>query len=262
MVRVRRRLELARLFAADSQVLAHAFDTAYASMKAIRCQFVLQALRAVGLSCAHVGRLDGPLYIYPKFFSASSSITPSLEGLADWVGKGGRAPLIDRFALRGDPTAHAPVRTKLDHFMAPQTLIGAKINYAFMMSYFLTHGAADGATMEHARFDEADVLALAAKASFEPVPGQPGQVILYLRSGETLVLPVLNQTPGDPVAPALTLRDMKFEKLTRPRLGQSGSTRLKALAGAGIDAAATAPWLNSVDALMKSGDPNPRVRRQ
>ena len=177
-----------------------------------------------------IRRLDGPLYLYPKFFSASSSITPSLEALAPLVaaGLGGRD--VERVVLRGDPGRYAVVGGKLGHFEAPATLIGAKINYAYMTAFFLIHGAADAATLGEGKITDPAVLDLAQRVRFEPVVGGPGEIVIYLRSGQQRRVMVANQTPGAiaPIAP--DLRRLKIERLTAAALGPGGADRISALA--------------------------------
>jgi 2-methylcitrate dehydratase PrpD len=198
-----------------------------------------------------IARMDGPLYIYPKFFSASSSITPSLESLAPLVTQGLRAGQVDRIVLRGDPARYAVVGGKLAHFETPGTLIGAKINYAYMLAFFLTHGAADAATLGVTPLDDPAVLALARRVSFEPVTGGAGEVAVHLRSGETRRVAVANQTPGAVAPVAYELRVLKLQSLTRGALGLTGSDRIISLANRLATYPSALAWTGAVHRLLK-----------
>ena len=204
---------------------------------------------------AAVRRMDGPLYIYPKFFAASSSITPSLEALAPAVAAGLSAGEVERVALRGDPARYGVVASKLDHFETPGTVIGAKINYAFMMAFMLVNGAADAATVAAARLDDARVIALARKFAFEPAPGDPGHVVLHLRSGQSRVLPIPNQRPGSVAPAALELRAMKFDRLAGSSLGAARAAALRRVAGGGPEATSGRRWIGELQALLLPGLP-------
>jgi 2-methylcitrate dehydratase PrpD len=199
---------------------------------------------------ATVARIDGPLYIYPKFFSASSSITPSLEALAPLVASGLRAPAVDRVVLIGDPRRYGVVASKLGHFEPPATAIGAKINYAYMLAFLLTHGAADAATVAAARIDDPEVFALARRITFEPEANNPGEVTVHLRSGEPRRVAVANQAPGAVAPIALELRTMKIEALGRAALGPTGPARIHALAEALPSSPSALKWLKAAQGLI------------
>ncbi len=207
-----------------------------------------------------IARLDGPLYIYPKFFAASSSITPSLEGLAPSVAEGLRASQVLGISLRGDPTRYAVVGSKLDHFTAPETLIGAKINYAYMLAFMLVHGAADAATVGAARLDDPRVADLARRVRFEPVAGHPGAVVVRLTSGEIRELAIPNQAPGSVAPPALALRRAKFDRLAGAGMGAARAARLDALGQTAFAAPSAAAWVGQVQSLMGPGTLRGRAR--
>lgn len=199
-----------------------------------------------------IARLDGPLYIYPKFYAASSSITPSLEALAPLVAAGLRARDVDRIVLQGDPGRYAVVGGKLGHFEAPGTLIGAKINWAYMTAFFLTHGAADAATLGAARIDDPAVVDLARRARFEPVAGGPGEVVVHLRSGGERRVMVANQAPGSVAPIAHDLRRAKIERLTASAMGPSGADRIFALVR-DLPGAKSAPaWIRQTQKLLSA----------
>lgn len=198
-----------------------------------------------------VRRLDGPLFIYPKFYAASSSITPSLEALHPLLREGLAADAVDFIALRADPVLWAPVKAKLGVFERPSTLIGAKINYAFMVAFLLTYGAADAATVSKADFSEDRVLRLAERVRFEPRNGLESHIVIGLKDGSVREAEVPNQRPGDPAPLATAMREDKFRALTEPVIGRRSSAALRNLAGEGAGAQLAKDWIVRLDALMR-----------
>jgi 2-methylcitrate dehydratase PrpD len=197
-----------------------------------------------------IARLDGPTFIYPKFFAASSSIIPTLEALMPLVAQGLRAGDVERFSFRGDPAIRGPVRAKLEKFEAPQTSIGAKTNYAYMVAYYLTHGKADAGTIAKSRFDDPSVLALAAQTRFEDQKGLDSYIVLYMKSGETRVVQTADQVPSKPAPQAQALRDMKFRDLVEPIHGKAGAAELKRLASSLVDRNPSASIVAQIQKLL------------
>lgn len=198
-----------------------------------------------------IRRLDGPMYIYPKFYSASSSITPSLEGLHPLVSEGIDAEQIESVSLLADPVLWSPVKAKLEHFEPPSTLIGAKINYAFMTAFFLTHGAADAATIGKADFADERILRLAKRVRFEPRNGEVVSIAITMKDGSCRKLDVPNHRPGDTAPIASGMRTDKFRALTVPILGQSGSAALLAHSREGAGSAISKEWVLRLNTLMQ-----------
>jgi 2-methylcitrate dehydratase PrpD len=197
-----------------------------------------------------VARLDGPLFIYPKFFSASSSITPSLEALSPLVSNGLRSPAVERVTLRGDPARYEVVARKLTQFEVPSTLIGAKINYAFMVAFYLVHGVANAAALERARLDDRAVSELARRVRFEPVPGGAGEIVLQLRPAGSRTVTIQNIAPGSfaPLAPEL--RREKVRSLTQEALGASGGRIIERLARGLPTSRSSRNWIKVVDRAL------------
>jgi len=197
-----------------------------------------------------VNRLDGPTFIYPKFFAASSSIIPTLEALMPQIADGLRANDIERFALRGDPAIRGVVRVKLEKFEPPQTSIGAKTNFAFMVAFYLTHGKADAGTIAKARIDDPAILSLAAKTRFEDQKGLDSYIVLYMKSGEIRVIQTADQIPSKPAPQAQALRDMKFRDLVEPIHGKARADELKQLAMSLTDAGSTKATINKIHSKL------------
>ncbi len=198
-----------------------------------------------------VRRLDGPLFIYPKFYAASSSITPSLEALHPLLREGLTGDAVDFIALRADPILWAPVKAKLDVFERPSTLIGAKINYAYMVAFLITYGAADAATVSKANFSEERILRLAERVRFEPRKGLESHIVVGLKDGTVLETEVPNQRPGDPAPLAAAMREDKFRALTEPVIGQRSSASLWKLSRQGAGPQRAKDWIVQLDGLMR-----------
>ena len=237
-------VEAALLAAAGEIGPAHAYEGQaglYALMARIR-----GAKPDIGGVAATVARLDGPLYLYPKFFAASSSITPSLEALAPLVQSGLRAEQVEGVALRGDPARYKVVGGKLAHFEPPATPIGAKLNYAYMVAFMLVHGEADAATEAAAPMNAPPVLDLARRVRFDPVEGDAGHVVVRLKDGRVLERAVENRAPDEIAPPALDLRRRKIASLTRPTLGVRGVSLVLACADALAPSPSGRAWTERV----------------
>lgn len=196
--------------------------------------------------------LDGVLYVYPKFFAASSSIIPFLEGLSPLV-REGRLPAsdIDFVQVEAEPRLARVLADKIVRFEPPKTAIGAKINLAFVMPLFLTRRSAGPQDFTPANLADPAILALAQRTRFQELPeGDGSRLVVVMKSGERVTVEPVRIDPTKPAPQADALRQEKFANLTA-RLSPSARATLRALADevATVDDMNT--WSSVVDKLLR-----------
>lgn len=135
---------------------------------------------------ANMEQFEGPLYISPKYFSASQSIIPTLEGLRQDVPEGIAGDDVVSFVVRGGSTAAATIGPKINHFEAPDSAFGAMLNFSFVVSLFLHRGTALPDDFEFA-LNDTSILRLANTGHFEEETTSPESeellIELNLRDG-------------------------------------------------------------------------------
>lgn len=201
---------------------------------------------------ANFSRLEGPLYLYPKFYSASSSILPTLEGFAR-LERAGQLPRsgISAVVLRESPVRGAVLAAKLAKFEEPRNLIGARMNYAFMTALYLLRGDAGPDAVTEATLTDADVIGLAREVTFEPIDdSMPASVVVRYRDGRQIVVPPNIIDITGPAPFAAEARQAKFALLTKS-LGPARSQRLKTLAAELPQATSMRAWAADVDAVLR-----------
>lgn len=201
---------------------------------------------------ATAARLDGPLYLYPKFFAASSSIIPFLEPLAPvWRERSLSGVDVAHFTLFADPAWAAVLADKIIHFEAPTTEIGAKINFAYVLALFMMRGSASPHDYDQPSLSDPTILDLARRARFQLLPeGQGGRLEITLHSGDVLTVTPNRIDPRAPAPEAAILRDLKFEQLTR-RLTSRQRDRLRDLAAEAANADSMLSWTRAVDMTLR-----------
>lgn len=165
---------------------------------------------------ATAARLDGPLYLYPKFFAASSSIIPFLEGLDPvWRARNLTSADVQRVVLHAEPAWGRVLADKVEHFERPRTAIGAKINFSFVIALYMSLGRALPADFTPTNLHDEEVLALARKVQFETLaPGGGSYVTFQLKSGETVRIDPVRIDPEQPAPEVSEARRQKFATLT------------------------------------------------
>lgn len=171
-------------------------------------------------------RLEGPLFIHPKFFAASQSIIPTLDGIAADL-PGLKADEVESFTVRGDERWASVLADKINRFEPPLTRIGAMMNFSYVLALVMVRGAA--MPDDYRNPPDAAVVAFARKGRFEldstaAVP----RIDFRMKDGRLLISLARYPGPFD-VAPLEARRRLaKFEALTR----RTGAARQSALLAA------------------------------
>ncbi len=165
---------------------------------------------------ADAARLDGPLYLYPKFFAASSSIIPFLEGLEPlWRTRRFKPEDVEQVVLHAEPAWGSILSEKIETFKAPTTSIGAKINFSYVVALYMARGQAMPGDYTPTALQDPAILTLARRIRFESLPvGAGSHMTLRLRTGETLRVDPQRVSPTAPAPEAFALRQSKFAALT------------------------------------------------
>lgn len=195
--------------------------------------------------------LEGPLYLYPKFYAASSSILPALEGLARAERSGTlRREGVVGVTLREGRTRGRVVAAKLSNFEPPETIIGAKLNWAFMVALYLVRGEAALDRVGPATLRDPEVLRLAQRIDFEPIDDSlPASVVVRYADGRHLVVEPNIIDTKQPAPFAAEARIAKFERLTAA-LSPGSRRELKRLADTVDSAQSMRTWIRAVDRAL------------
>lgn len=176
-----------------------------------------------------VAQFEGPLYVYPKFTSTSSSIGPFLDALAPVYQREILKPAdIERFVIVREWALDSPFVQKILHFEPPPTIVGAQLNMNYSIALFLQRGSASVYDFTPTALRDKAVLDLAARAGYELVaPTENFTIKVLLRDGRVISAPFKYSHGEKPEPAMLDLRQAKFASLTRARL--TASTRQQAL---------------------------------
>lgn len=192
-------------------------------------------------------RLEGPLFIHPKFYAASQSIIPTLDGIvADLPGL--RADEVESFTLRGDASWAPVLADKIDRFEPPRTRIGAMMNFAYVLGLVMVRGRAMPG--DYADLPDTGAVAFARKGRFQLDP-EAKVLRIDFRMKDGQVRSSIARYPGPrDVAPLdATRRLAKFEALA----GRVDAKRRAALLAA-CRALPTEPsmrrWIGRVQSLL------------
>lgn len=197
-----------------------------------------------------LGNLEGPLFIRPKFFAASHSIIPTLDGIFADVPKDFDTASVDRFVVRGDAGWASVLADKTNRFSAPDTRMGAMLNYSFVVAMFLLRRSAmprdfDGDTMR-----DPAILALAGKARFQTVAGQPDLALdLIGRDGRRLMIRARTPPPGEQAPLDAERRRAKFDALTGPLMPPARRDALRAACLGVAQVSSMRRWAQTVRSL-------------
>lgn len=190
---------------------------------------VLKAPDAATL-VANLGNLEGPLFILPKFYAASHSIIPTLDGIAADIPHAIDAAAVERIVVKGDAGWASVLADKINDFAPPATLIGAMINYSFVVALFLARRSLMPDDISEAVIRDPATIALARKTRFETVAGPADlSVEIAMADGTRYLARARTPAVGKPAAFHQTERLAKFQGLTADRLSAERRNRLKAL---------------------------------
>lgn len=200
----------------------------------------------------NAAQLDGPLYIYPKFFAASSSIIPFLESIAPaWAERGLNADDVAHFTLSAEPAWARVLADKIINFEPPSSAIGAKLNFSFVVALYMTRGSAGPQDYTDATLADPAILDLAQRARFEELEvGAGTRLEITLRSGEVLRIEPNRIDPTAPAPEALFLRERKFDQLTA-RLTLRDREALRRLGEQALEARSMLEWSRHVDRILR-----------
>ena len=198
-------------------------------------------------------QFEGPLYIYPKFTSSSSSIGPFLDAL-DPIYKRAKikAADIERFIVVREWPKDGPFAQKILHFEPPQTIVGAQMNMNFAVALYLQRGSASVYDFTEAALRDKAVLELAARADYEEVPEKSEYTIrLILRDGRRLEAPFRYSRGEKPEPEAMEQRMEKFATLTRDRLTDDKRKQVIEMVGRLDSVKDVAAWTAALHKLLR-----------
>lgn len=204
---------------------------------------------------ANFEALEGPLFLYPKFFAASSSILPFLEGLDPvWRARGLKAADVEHMEIAAEPGLARVIGDKINAFTPPQSTIGAKLNLSFVLALYVTTGSVLPADYNNATMGDPAILNLAARTRFVPLPqGGGSKLVMVLKSGERLAIDPMRIDPRAPAPEALAQRRRKFDALTRDVLTPDAQAKLRALAQSLPNRTDMRAWSLEIDRLIRTG---------
>ena len=207
-----------------------------------------------------VRQWEGPLYIYPKFTSTSSSIGPFLDALAPLYQREKLKPTdIERFIIVREWPLDSPFVKKILHFEPPQTIVGAQLNMNYSIALFLQRGSASVHDFTPAALQDKAVLALAAKTDYELVPPTDHFAVkLVLRDGRTLSAPFKYSHGEKPEPEMREMRMTKFAALTEGRMTDRVRQQVITMVERLDTVRNVAEWTAALHKLLK---PLPRPRR-
>lgn len=195
---------------------------------------------------ADLDRLEGPLFIHPKYFAASQSIIPTLDGIAADL-PGLEAEEVESFTLRGDETWAPVLADKINRFEPPVTRIGAMMNFSYVLALVMVRGAAMPGDYEN--LPDAAAVAFARKGRFELDPSASVlRVEFRMKDGRTLTSLARYPGPRDMAPLEASRRLAKFEALTR-RIGEERQAALLAACRSLPQEPSMRRWITKVQSL-------------
>ncbi|HPE29681.1 MAG TPA: MmgE/PrpD family protein [Parvularculaceae bacterium] len=162
--------------------------------------------------------LEGPLFVRPKYFSASHSIIPTLEGLIAAAPQGIDAAAVERVIIKGDPAWGSVIGAKINDFEAPVTPIGAALNFSFVIALWIIRGSVLPADYTDETMRDDRILNLARKFEFQTVQGEHLSIEVQMKSGEAIRAAAADPSPDEPAPLETERRIAKFDGLAGARL--------------------------------------------
>lgn len=201
----------------------------------------------------NLAALEGPLFVRPKFYAASHSIIPSLDGLAAALPAAFDPASIERFIVRGDSAWGEVIGEKINRFEAPETQLAAALNFSFVIALFLSKGSVLPADYTAAALADPAVLSLARAARFETAPGEPLSVELILSNGGSIRAGAIDPPPDEPAPLEAEKRLAKFAALAGGRLSPDQIKALREHCFRVGEAASMRAWAARAQAIMGLG---------
>jgi 2-methylcitrate dehydratase PrpD len=193
--------------------------------------------------------LEGLLRIYPKFYAASASIIPFLETMP---ARRIDPASIEHFIIRGNGDAARIYEAKLEGYVPPKTLIGAKTSLSFVLALYLTRGSADPFDFRPETLTNPAINALAAKGRFELMDSKATELVITLKSGETITI-IPYQSDGSKTEPLMReARLAKYRSLTREMLTDAERDRIFKEVMALEDVRDMAQWTDQIERELSS----------
>lgn len=213
------------------------------------------------LVMADFDRLEGPLWIYPKFFSASTSVIPALEALARTERDGGlRRDGLTAVELRGPARETSVIAPKLARFEPPTTVIGAKLNWAFMVALYLVRGEAGPDSVSADALRDPAVLRLATATRFVADESLPrAAIVLRYADGTERMVRNDGFDPRQPPPFEADLRRLKFDTLTSD-LPKERRAALRAHVETLPKARSMRAWVRQLDTLLSAPGSSGKTR--
>jgi 2-methylcitrate dehydratase PrpD len=196
---------------------------------------------------------EGPLFVYPKFTSCSSSIGPFIDALDPiYKREGIKVSDIERFVIIREWPKDGPFAQKILHFEPPQTIVGAQLNMNFAISLYLHRGSASVYDFTETALQDNSVLALAGRAGYEEVSEKSDYAIrLVLKNGRSIEAPFKYSRGEQPEPEAFERRMQKFASLTRDRLTDTTRKQVIEMVENLDSVRDVAQWTLAVNRLMK-----------
>jgi 2-methylcitrate dehydratase PrpD len=243
-------IESARLAAAGESGAAHILE-GQAGLFALFGGNAVPACRDRIL--ADLQSMEGPLFIHPKFYAASHSIIPTLDAIALELPAGVAPEDIERFTVFGDSDWAGVLADKVNAFVPPASLVGAMLNFSFVVALFIVRRSVMPADYGPGMADPR-VLALAARGRFQTVPsGTPLAVEFQTRSGRSFRIQSRAPGPNEPAPLDAQARLRKFEQLTGSRVGEAGRGRLLQLCRQLPETVSMRQWVASATRIIGPG---------
>lgn len=196
--------------------------------------------------------LEGPLRLMPKFYAASASIIPTLDALSALTAAQRLAPdNIAEIVLRGGPALAQIHKAKLDAYSEPPSRIGAKTNFAFVVSLYLTRGSADAFDFTDETLRDPAINALARRIRFETAADGSSSLTLVPKVGEPVVVRAYESNGLTTEPEMLQARRAKFRSLTRETMDDRQRTWLIAQVNQLENVPDMSVWLAKVEGVLQ-----------
>ncbi len=167
-----------------------------------------------------LGRLEGPLYLRPKFFAASHSIIPTLDGLQAAAPPELDPASIESFIVRGNASWSRIVARKINDFEPPSSRIGAALNFSFVVAMWLVRRSVLPGDYTQEAFRDPDIISLARSGSFEVNDSDHLSIEIVLRYGERIHAVAQDPDRNAPAPLSAAQRMNKFNALAGSRLNE------------------------------------------
>lgn len=175
-----------------------------------------------------LGRLEGPLYLRPKFFAASHSIIPTLDGLQSAAPPDLDPASVESFIVRGNAAWSRIVARKINDFEPPSSRIGAALNFSFVVAMWLARRSVLPGDYTQEAFQDPAIISLARSGSFEVNDSEHLSIEIVLRNGERILAVAQDPDRQAPAPLNAEQRVKKFNALSGSRLDERRKADLRA----------------------------------